>query len=338
MQIKEDFYLAPFNTFGLEILARKLSIITSVNNLNELFFEGQLTNNKVLVLSKGSNVLFTSHFDGLVLLNKILGKEIIEENEESVLLKVSSGEFWPSLVEYTIDKNWGGLENMTDIPGKVGAAPVQNIGAYGSEIKDVLISLEAFDLVSGKVITFTNAECNFGYRTSIFKTSHKNRYFITSITVKLSKNPKVNLNYKPLSEAFSGKNTNDVSIKEVSDKIAEIRRLKIPNPDNIKNAGSFFKNAIINQLEFNELKANYRLIPSYQISKNQYKLPAAWLIEQCGWKGKKIGNVGTYDKQALIIINFGKATGSEIMRFANSIQQSVFDKFGINLELEVNVI
>jgi len=338
MIIKNDFCLSPYNTFGLEVMARKLSIITSVNNLIELYNERQLTNNKVLVLSKGSNVLFTKHFEGLVLLNQILGKKIIEESEDNVLLKVSSGESWPSLVEYSIENNWGGLENMTDIPGKVGAAPVQNIGAYGVEIKDVLVSLEAFDLVSGKIIKFTNAECNFGYRTSIFKTSHKDRYFITSITIKLSKNPKINLSYEPLSKGFTKQLKSNISIKAVSNKISEIRKLKIPNPDNIKNAGSFFKNPIISQVKLDELRSSYPLIPFYKLSKNQYKLAAAWLIEQCGWKGKRIGDIGTYENQALILINFGNATGNEIISFAQTVQASVANRFNVDLEFEVNVV
>ena len=338
MIIKQDFCLAPFNTFGIEIRANKLCIITSVNNLLELFNNRYLSDNKILVLSKGSNILFTNHFEGLVLLNQIWGKKIIKENEESVILKVSSGEFWPSLVEYTVDNNWGGLENMTDIPGKVGAAPIQNIGAYGAELKDVMVSLEAFDLHSGKIATFSNAECNFGYRTSIFKTTHKNKYFITSVILKLSKKPIANLSYKPLAESFADIPTNKITIKDISKKISEIRNSKIPNPEKLKNAGSFFKNPIVNKEKLDSLKSSHNLIPSFNISKNNYKIPAAWLIEQCGWKGKRLGDVGTYDKQALILINYGNATGIEIVNFARQIQQSVSNKFGINLEMEVNVI
>ncbi|RLD78046.1 MAG: UDP-N-acetylenolpyruvoylglucosamine reductase, partial [Bacteroidetes bacterium] len=209
---------------------------------------------------------------------------------------------------------------------------------YGTELKDALISLEAFDLHTGEITKLSNAECHFGYRTSIFKTTHKNRYFITSVLLKLSKKPKVNLAYKPLAEAFSDKKLADISINDVSKKISKIRNSKIPNPDKLKNAGSFFKNPVVTEKKLNELKTDYSLIPSFKVSKNNYKIPAAWLIEQCGWKGKRIGNVGTYEKQALILINYGKATGTEIISFANKIQKSVFDKFGINLEMEVNVI
>ena len=338
MIIKQDFCLAPFNTFGLEIMARKLSIITSISNLHDLFNAGELTNNKLLVLSKGSNMLFTDHFEGLVLLNQIWGKNVIKENEEFVFLKVSSGEFWPSLVEYTVDNNWGGLENMTDIPGKVGAAPVQNIGAYGSELKDVMVNLEAFDLTTGKIVEFSNNECNFGYRTSVFKTTHKNRYFITSILLRLTKQPKVNLTYKPIAKAFADVNKNNISIVDISKKISEIRKSKIPNPDRLRNAGSFFKNPIISIDKLKNIKLTNPSIPSYTIDNKLYKIPAAWLIEQCGWKGKRIGNVGTYEKQSLILVNHDKATGIEILDFAHFIQKDVFDKFGIELDMEVNVV
>jgi UDP-N-acetylmuramate dehydrogenase len=338
MIIKQDFCLAPFNTFGLEIMARKLSIITSVVDLHDLFNAGELNNNKLLVLSKGSNMLFTDHFEGLVLLNQIWGKKVIKENDEFVFLKVSSGEFWPSLVEYAVDNNWGGIENLTDIPGKVGAAPVQNIGAYGVELKDVLVSLEAFDLITGKIVEFTNAECCFGYRTSIFKTTHKNRYFITNIVLKLYKQPKINITYKPLSEAFAIIEKDKISIADISKKIFEIRNSKIPNPDRLQNAGSFFKNAVVNITKLNELKLTNPLIPSYTIDNANYKIPAAWLIEKCGWKGKRIGNVGTYEKQALILVKYDKATGMDILNFAKSIQKSVVDKFGVFLEMEVNVV
>ena len=338
MLIKQDFCLKPFNTFGLEIMARRLSIITSSNDLQELHSNGEFSKNKILVLSKGSNILFTNHFDGLVLLNQIWGKKVIKEDDENVFLKVSSGEFWPSLVEFTIDNNLGGLENMTDIPGKVGAAPIQNIGAYGAELKDVLVSLEAFNLSTGKTTEFTNEECKFSYRNSIFKNKYKNKYFITSIILKLSKTPKLNLNYKPLADAFAGKEVDDISIADVSKKVAEIRNSKLPNPDKLNNAGSFFKNPVVDQQKLAGLKSKYPTIPSFTSINGLYKLPAAWLIEQCGWKGKRKGNVGVYEKQALVIVNYNNATGMEILNFVKSIQKSVYTKFGVKLGMEVNVV
>ena len=338
MIIKKDFCLAPFNTFGIKVRARMLSIITSVDNLHDLFNSGDLADNKLLVLSKGSNMLFTNHIEGLVLLNQIWGKEVVDESDEFVFLKVSSGEFWPSLVEYAVGNNWGGIENMTGIPGKVGAAPVQNIGAYGTELKDVMVSLQAFDLKTGNIAEFSNSECNFGYRTSIFKTTHKNRYFITSVVLKLSKKPKVNLTYKPLANAFADMQLDKITIQEVSKKISEIRNSKIPNPDKLKNAGSFFKNPIINAVKLKELQLKYPTIPFFSTNNNWHKIPAAWLIEQCGWKGKRVGNVGTYENQSLIIINYDDCTGNEIVAFANQIQKSVDEKFGIWLDMEVNVV
>jgi len=338
MNIKKDFCLLPFNTFGLKVKANELAIITSVDELHALYKDGKLKNNNLLILSKGSNVLFTQNIEGLVLLNQIWGKEVVYEDEDTVLLKVNSGEFWPALVDYTVNMGWGGLENMTDIPGKIGAAPIQNIGAYGSELKDVMVSLEAFNLNSGIINEFKSAECKFGYRTSIFKTKHKGKFFITSVLLMLSKKPKLNLSYKPLSDAFTGIDTDSISIQDVSRKISEIRNSKIPDPEELKSAGSFFKNPVINKNKLNELTSLYPNIPSFTLSENKYKIPAAWLIEKCGWKGKRKGDVGTYRNQALIIINFGNASGKEIFEFAQSIKKSVITKFGINLEFEVNVV
>lgn len=338
MLIKKDFSLKPYNTFGLDVFAHRLAIIPSLVELRNLYNNGELTKSKVLILSQGSNILFKDNVSDLVLLNEIFGKEVIDENEENVILKVSSGESWPDLVEYTVDRGWGGLENMTDIPGKVGAAPIQNIGAYGAELKDVLISLEAFDMCNGELVNFTNKQCEFDYRSSVFKTKFKNRYFITSVLIKLTKNPKINLSYQPLAEAFAGKHRSEISLKEVSARISEIRSSKLPDPEKLNNAGSFFKNPIVNLDKLNSLVAEYSSMPSYPAGKEQYKIPAAWLIEQCGWKGRRVGDVGVYEKQALVLINYDKATGNEILEFANSIQKSVIEKFGVSLEYEVNVV
>ena len=337
MIIKEDFCLAPFNTFGIEALAYELSIITSINELKELYVAGELSK-KLLILSKGSNILLTGHFKGLVLLNQIWGKEIVNEDNNYVYLNVSSGEFWPSLVEYTVDNGWGGLENLTDIPGKMGAAPIQNIGAYGAELKDVFVSLEAFDLTNGKLVTFTKEECEFAYRTSIFKSKFKNRYFITSVLIKLTKSPIINLSYKPLADAFKDRNIEEITISDVSKKVAEIRESKLPNPDKLKNAGSFFKNPIIEMDKCHDLKLEFDDIPSYALKNSTYKIPAAWLIEQCGWKGKRVGNVGVHEQQALVIVKYDTATGSQILNLAKSVKKSVYNKFGIELEFEVNVV
>lgn len=337
MIIKENFNLAPFNTFGVEAVAHELSIVTSVDVLDELFAMGKL-NEKVLVLSKGSNILFTDNYPGLVLLNQMWGKEIIKEDKSNIFLKVNAGEFWPSLVNYTVENGWGGIENMTDIPGKIGAAPIQNIGAYGVEFKDVFVSLEAYNFSTGISETFTKSDCNFGYRNSIFKSKLKNSYFITYVVLELQKNPKVNLSYKPLAESFKNKNIEDVSIADVSKKVAEIRNMKLPNPDIINNAGSFFKNPIIEMSTFHDMKLKHDNVPNYPQINNTYKISAAWLIEQCGWKGKRVGNVGVHENQALVIVKYDDASGSDILNLAKSVQKSVKDKFDIHLEFEVNII
>ncbi len=337
MIIKEDFCLTPFNTFGIEAIAYELSIINSIKNLQELFNAG-LLKKKILILSKGSNILFTGNFEGLVLLNQIWGKEIVDEDDEFVYLKVNAGEFWPALVDFSVENGWGGLENMAEIPGKVGAAPIQNIGAYGSELKDVLISLKAFDMVEGRTVEFQNHECKFGYRTSIFKSKYKNRFFITSILIKLSKNPKLNLSYKPLADAFLNIDNESLTVKDVSKKVAEIRNSKLPHPDKLKNAGSFFKNPYVSEEQLNTLIGSYPDIPYYKINNDLFKIPAAWLIEKCNWKGKRIGNVGVHKNQALVIVKYDKATGHDILNLANSVKKSILTNFNIHLELEVNVV
>jgi len=337
MIIKEDFCLKPFNTFGVEALARKLSIITSVDDLRQLHSNG-LLKQKILVISKGSNLLLTDHVMGLVLLNQIWGKEILEDNEEHVVIRINAGEFWPSLVDYTVENGWGGLENMTEIPGKVGAAPIQNIGAYGAELSDVVVSVDAFNYESGKVKTFSKEMCEFGYRTSVFKTSLKDKYFITSLVLKLSKEPKLNLSYAPLRDAFRSVPYNEITIADVSRKVAEIRDSKLPNPDELNNAGSFFKNPVISMEQFHDLKLKFDGIPNYPQKDTTYKIPAGWLIEQCGWKGKRVGNVGVHEKQALVIVKYDTASGKEIFELAKKIKADVKNKFGIELEFEVNVI
>ena len=241
MIIKDNFNLSKLNTFGVKTLARKVAFITCVDDLIFLHKEGFLANPRVVV-SKASNILFTGNIEKLVLLNMLWGREIIEQNETEIVLRISSGELWPSIVSWCVKNNWGGIENMADIPGKAGAAPVQNIGAYGSELKDVLISLQAFDMKSGEIKSFNNADCEFGYRSSIFKSKFNGQYFITSIDLKLSKNPIPQITYKPLIDSFRDTKYNDISIFEVFEKVCHIRESKIPDPEKTGNAGSFFKN------------------------------------------------------------------------------------------------
>ncbi len=336
MIVKEDFCLKPFNTFGVEVLARKAAIITSVRDLMTLFNQGYFEK-EPLILSKGSNVLLTDHVMKLVVLNQIWGKEIIDESEEIIHLRINAGEFWPSLVDYTVENGWGGLENMTDIPGKVGAAPIQNIGAYGAELSDVLVSVDAFNFKTGKVETFSNEMCEFGYRTSIFKTKLKGKYFITSILIRLSKKPLLNISYGALQKAFEDVPFDKITIADISRKVSEIRASKLPDPEKLNNAGSFFKNPVVSMSKFHDLKLEFENIPNYPQKDTTYKIPAGWLIEQCGWKGKRIGNVGVHEKQALVIVKYDTASGREILNLANKIMTDVKSKFGIELEMEVNV-
>lgn len=338
MFIYQDFCLKPFTTFGIAVEASRYVAITSLKDLQELYAGDELSKKLVMVLGGGSNILFTQRYEGLILACQILGKEILKETDDEILIKVGGGEHWPSFVNEMVKKGYGGIENLSLIPGKVGAAPIQNIGAYGVEVKEVFESLEAFELKTGKIKKFTKIECEFGYRSSIFKTTDKGKYFITHVTFRLSKKPKLNLSYAPLKEAFAGRNENEISIKEVSETVIQIRNSKLPDPDQLKNAGSFFKNPVVVEKTAKKLKESYPNIPVYPQSDGKVKLAAGWLIEQCGWKGKKVGAAGVHDKQALVIVNYGDASGEEILALANDIRKSVQKQFGIKLEPEVNII
>jgi UDP-N-acetylmuramate dehydrogenase len=338
MLISEDFCLKTFTTFGVEVRTRRFIVVSSKTDLEELFEEGYLKERPRMVLGGGSNLLFTGHYPGLILSSQMRGKETVKETADEVWIKVNSGEYWPTFVDDVVEKGYGGVENLCLIPGKVGAAPIQNIGAYGVEVKDVIESLEAFDLDSGEIRTFRNEECNFGYRSSIFKTKEKDKYFILNVTFRLSKKPKLKLSYAPLKQLFKDRKDGGISVKEVSEAIKNIRNSKLPDPDHLKNAGSFFKNPAVSKEKADELKNQYPDMPVYPQPNGKVKLAAGWMIEQCGWKGKKEGDVGVYEKQALILVNYDNASGKEILRFSQKINNSVRKKFGINLKREVIVI
>ncbi|PKP29834.1 MAG: UDP-N-acetylenolpyruvoylglucosamine reductase [Bacteroidetes bacterium HGW-Bacteroidetes-16] len=335
IDIKNGISLLPYNTLKMNVKANEFVEISSVEDLRQLSSQKGFPERKKLVLSAGSNVLFSDDFDGLIMHNAIFGISVVSEERDQVILKVNGGESWPDLVEYTIGQGWGGLENLTLIPGKVGAAPIQNIGAYGVEVKDVIVSVEAFDFIIGKQVLFSADQCQFGYRSSIFKTTAAGRYFITAVVFRLSKFPRLNLTYGPLRQAFEGKTS--VSIQEVSAEVAHIRRSKLPDPEVIPNAGSFFKNPIVDRTLVDKIKVNFPDLPLYQQNEAQVKLAAGWLIEQCGWKGYRMGEVGVHEKQALVLVNYGQATGAEILDLATEIQDSVLDRFGVILEPEVNI-
>lgn len=338
MNIIANYPLLKLNTFGVDVKAKYFVSINTVNELIELTKTKVFKDFKLLILGGGSNILFTKDFDGLVILNNIKGKEIIDQTQESILLKIGAGENWHELVMYTVDNGWGGIENLSLIPGNTGTAPMQNIGAYGVEIKETFVELEALEISSGKIVKFNNSDCEFGYRESVFKNKMKNQYIILNITLELKKNPVLNINYGDVKAILESQNINNPSIKQVSDAIISIRQSKLPDPKIIGNSGSFFKNPIVslNQLEL--IKKKYPNVVNYKINENEFKIAAGWMIERAGWKGKKFNNYGVHEKQALVLVNYGLANGMEIFNLSEEIILDIKDKFGITLEREVNII
>lgn len=337
MQILENYDLTTQNTFGIKAFAKYFTEVSQEEDLSSLFQSEQFKEYEHLFLGGGSNVLFTRDFNGIVILNKIKGIEIINETEEDVWIKAYGGEIWHDLVLFAVGHEYWGIENLSWVPGTVGAAPMQNIGAYGAELKDTLVSVEAYDILNGEKIIFQNIECNFGYRDSIFKNIVKNKYFISAIILKLSKVEKKNITYKALQDYFEQNNINPESIKDISDAVIEIRKSKLPDPKIIGNAGSFFKNVFVEKEKLNELLERYLNLPYFE-EESVFKIPAGWLIQECGWKGYRVGNVGVHDKQALVLVNHGGATGEEIKNLAMQIIESVKQKFDLTLTPEVNFV
>ncbi len=338
MKLFHNYSLKQLNTFQIESIASYFVEIKSMDELLELMREEVFKNNRILILGGGSNILFTKNFDGLVIHPTIRGIEIINEDSTWVYLKIGAGEIWEKLVEYAVKYNWGGIENLAYIPGRVGAAPIQNIGAYGVEIKSVLQSLTAVNLKSGKQKVFTKDECGFGYRTSIFKTRFRDDYFITDITLKLERTPTLKLGYVALDDYLKANNILKPKIKDIFDAVVNIRKTKLPDPEKVGNAGSFFKNPLISKDEFVHLKKKFPQIRSYPQNDGSFKLAAAWLIESCGWKGKRQDDVGVHHTQSLVLVNHGEASGTQLLSLANNIQNTVKEKFGVLLEKEVNII
>ncbi|MBK6338462.1 MAG: UDP-N-acetylmuramate dehydrogenase [Bacteroidetes bacterium] len=336
--IQSNISLKDYNTFGLDITASSFCVVKSKTEIINLIQNEFSKYAKKLFLGGGSNILFLKDYGGLVIKNEIKGIEIERETDEYVYLKSYSGTQWNDLVLYCVDKNLGGIENLSLIPGTVGAAPMQNIGAYGVEIKDVFESLEAIDLTTGETIIFNNNDCQFGYRESIFKNQQKNKFFIYSVTFRLNKKPVLNLNYGDIQKKLIENGCVNPTIKDVSNAIIEIRNSKLPNPKEIGNAGSFFKNPEVSIEKYSELFLLFPSMPKYDLPNGNVKIPAAWLIEQCGFKGKKYGNTGNHAKQALVIVNYGNASGIEIYNHAILVQKEVEIKFGILLSAEVNFI
>lgn len=337
MKLEENFSLKAYNSFGIDIKAAFFGELHSENDLQQCIADG-LFKEKVLILGGGTNMLFTRDFPGVVLQNNLKGISVVSETGQSVLIRAAGGVIWHSLVEYSVAKNWGGIENLSLIPGTVGAAPMQNIGAYGVELKDVFYSLEATDILTGEIKLFNFNDCKFGYRNSIFKNELKGKYFISGVTLQLNKNPKVNITYGAIKDVLKLQDITNPGIKEVSDAVISIRKSKLPDPKILGNAGSFFKNPEIEISKFEKLVKVFPNIPSYPAGNGLIKIPAGWLIEQCGWKGKRVGNTGAHKDQALVLVNYGNATGEEIYALALEIKRSVKDKFDIDIDPEVNII
>ena len=338
MEIFKNYSLKDYNTFGIDSYAKNFAVFNSVNDLQNIIHKtDDYKNETVLFLGGGSNILFTKNFDGLVLKNEINGIETIHEEEKYVYVKAGAGVNWHQFVLHCIHRNFAGVENLSLIPGNVGASPMQNIGAYGVEIKDVFYSLEAYHYKENKIVNFTLSDCEFGYRESVFKKKYKNQFVILDVTFKLNKIPHFNISYGAIEEELKKMKVEHLSIKAISDAVINIRTSKLPDPKIIGNAGSFFKNPEINSNELNELKRIKADVPFYTITDDKFKIPAGWLIEQCGWKGYRKGDAGCYDKQALVLVNYGNAKGSEILELSESIKKSVKRKFGLTLEIEVNI-
>ena len=337
MNILENVSLKNYNTFGIDVKARIWAEITNENELKSLLLKSETENLPKLILGGGSNILLTKDFDGLVIINSIPGINIIDDDKSTVLIEAGAGVIWHDLVMYCVDNNFGGIENLSLIPGTAGAAPLQNIGAYGQELKSVFHFLKGIYIRRSAEKKIYNQDCEFGYRDSIFKNQLKEKFIITSIILRLHKDPVVSLNYASIKDEIEKLHLQRITIKDVSNAVCEIRRSKLPDPKVLGNAGSFFKNPEVNSGKFNDLKKEYPDITGYDSSNGIIKLAAGWLIEKCGWKGKRIGNVGSHSKQSLVLVNYGGSTGAEILQFAKQIKSSVYEKFGINLYEEVNI-
>lgn len=338
MIIQKDIQLKPFNTFGIEATAKYFIEVSSIEQLQEILQNPDYQSTERLILGGGSNMLLTKDFEGLVIKIAIKGFEVVNENEDNIWLKVGAGVVWHDLVLQCVNQNYAGMENLSLIPGTVGAAPMQNIGAYGIEIKEIFEELQALEIATGEIKTYDKTSCSFGYRESIFKHEAKGKYIILNVTFKLNKRPTFHIEYGAIKDTLGEMGISEMSIKAISEAVIHIRQSKLPNPAEIGNAGSFFKNPEIPNSQFEALKAQFPTIPSYPVSDTSTKVPAGWLIEQAGWKGQRFGNVGVHAKQALVLVNYGGGKGEEIKDLSQKIQASVKEKFGIQLSVEVNFI
>lgn len=333
--ISKNMSLKNFNTMMVDVNAEHFYTIKDINELDSICKQKNFKN--ILVIGSGSNILFTKDFEGLVIKNEIMGIEVLFEDNDFVRIKVGGGVNWHQFVLFSIKNNWAGIENLSLIPGTVGAAPVQNIGAYGQEAKDVIFSVDTYEISTSRPTTFSSSECRFTYRSSIFKQQERNNFVITSVTFELKKYFKPNLTYPAIVNALHKKNIIAPTLRQISETVIEIRQSKLPDYLTLSNCGSFFTNPFLDKTEFAQFLDKYPGTPFFLFG-NGYKLSAGWLIEQCGWKGKRIGNVGCYEHHALVIVNYGGATGKEIFNYSELVRKSVYEKFGVTLEYEVNII
>ena len=338
MLIQQNVSLRNLNTFGLEAEARYFVEVKSVDELAEILTQKDWQNFPKFILGGGSNVLFTQNINALVIHPDIKGIEKIKETEEHIWLHVGAGEVWQDLVMYCVDHQYAGIENLSLIPGTAGAAPMQNIGAYGVEIKDVIETVEAISIATAETRTFTWEECQFGYRESVFKKALKDQYIITGAVYRLNKKPVFNIEYGDIKKTLQEMKIENVSIRAISNAVIHIRQSKLPDPAQIGNAGSFFKNPEISAPQFEVLKSSFPTVPGYAIGDDKVKVPAGWLIEQAGWKGYRDGQIGVHERQALVLVNYGGGSGSDIKKLSEKIQDSVEQKFGIRLSAEVNFV
>jgi len=340
MQVHQNYSLREYNTFGLPAISKYFATFFLEEELKECLEENEPLSK--MILGGGSNILFTKDFNGLVLKNDIKGINIVDEDDEFVYVNAGAGVKWHSFVMFCVNNNFGGVENLSLIPGNAGASPMQNIGAYGVEIKDVFYELEAFHLKEKAREKFSAKDCKFGYRGSIFKNKYKDQFAILNVTYRLKKKPVFNISYGAIETELQKMNVKELSVKAISDAVISIRSFKLPDPKIIGNAGSFFKNPVIGSHELNKLIELKQLpdlhIPFYKIDEENFKIPAGWLIEKCGWKGFRKGDAGCYEKQALVLVNYGNATGEEIYNLSEEIKISVKEKFNIELEREVNIL
>ncbi|PVX46711.1 UDP-N-acetylmuramate dehydrogenase [Flavobacterium sp. 103] len=337
MEILNNFSLKNYNTFGIEAKAEQFVAVHSVSELKSILEQNK--NQKKFVLGGGSNMLLTKNIEALVIHIDLKGKKILKEDADYVWVESQAGENWHQFVLWAIDQNFGGLENMSLIPGNVGTTPVQNIGAYGTEIKDTFVSCDAINIENQEIRTFTKEECNFGYRESVFKNEVKDQYIITSVVFKLTKqNHKINTSYGDITAELAKNNITTPGLKDVSNAVIAIRKSKLPDPAELGNSGSFFKNPILLKSDFKAIHQKFPEMRFFDISETEVKVPAGWLIEQAGLKGKRFGDAGVHKNQALVLVNYGGATGQEILDVSKTVQDTVFNTFGIHIEAEVNII